>query len=109
MGLVYLYDIRSSKPLLVKDHQYDEPINTILFQGNTCISSDSKICKLWDKNDGKSIANIEMGDIIHTATLVPNSGTFILFFTHHHHYHLSSYYSYYLRTDVYHPYLLRLE
>lgn len=48
-GNVALYDIRSSKPLHVKEHQYGMPINTLRFHSGsgTVMSSDSKLVKIW--------------------------------------------------------------
>ena len=48
---VLLYDLRSTKPLLVKDHRYGLPINSIAFQDklDVVLSSDSKILKIWDR------------------------------------------------------------
>jgi ribosome biogenesis protein ENP2 len=48
-GNVALYDIRSSKPLHVKEHQYGLPINTIRFHSGsgTIMSCDSKLVKIW--------------------------------------------------------------
>ena len=49
---VLLYDIRSDKPLLVKDHQFELPIKKIMFHDHQdlVLSMDSKILKLWDRN-----------------------------------------------------------
>ena len=48
---VLLYDLRSTKPLLVKDHQYGLPIKSIAFQDklDVVLSADSKILKIWDR------------------------------------------------------------
>ena len=48
---VLLYDLRSTKPLLVKDHQYSLPIKSIAFQDklDVVLSADSKILKIWDR------------------------------------------------------------
>lgn len=48
-GNVALYDIRSSKPLHVKEHQYGMPIHTIRFHtgSGTIMSSDAKLVKIW--------------------------------------------------------------
>ena len=48
-GNVALYDIRSSKPLHVKEHQYGMPIHTVRFHSNsgTVMSGDSKLVKIW--------------------------------------------------------------
>uniref|UniRef100_A0A6I8NIZ2 Nucleolar protein 10 n=1 Tax=Ornithorhynchus anatinus TaxID=9258 RepID=A0A6I8NIZ2_ORNAN len=51
-GQVLLYDLRSSKPLIVKDHQYDLPIRSIQFQDSLdmILSADSRIIKMWNKD-----------------------------------------------------------
>ena len=48
---ILLYDIRSDKPLLIKDHQYGLPINGLSFQDDTnmVLSTDSKILKIWNR------------------------------------------------------------
>eukprot|EP01042_Synura_sphagnicola_P001880 gene1880-2214_t len=48
-----LYDIRSSKPLYIKDHQYGLPIVDITFHNSTrhIISSDKKIIKIWSRDE----------------------------------------------------------
>ncbi len=48
-GNVALYDIRSSKPLHVKEHQYGMPIHTIRFHSasGTILSGDPKLVKVW--------------------------------------------------------------
>ncbi|XP_077009311.1 nucleolar protein 10-like isoform X2 [Tamandua tetradactyla] len=51
-GQVLIYDLRSDKPLLVKDHQYGLPIKSVRFQDSLdlILSSDSRIIKMWNKN-----------------------------------------------------------
>ncbi|CAH7300918.1 Nol10 [Phodopus roborovskii] len=51
-GQVLLYDLRSDKPLLVKDHQYGLPIKSVHFQNSLdlVLSSDSRIVKMWNRN-----------------------------------------------------------
>ena len=48
-GNVALYDVRSSKPLHVKEHQYGMPIHTVRFhsQSGTIMSGDAKLVKIW--------------------------------------------------------------
>ena len=48
-GNVALYDIRSSKPLHVKEHQYGMPIHTLRFHSGsgTILSADQKLVKVW--------------------------------------------------------------
>lgn len=47
-----LYDLRSDKPLLVKDHQYGLPIKSVHFQDSLdlVLSADSRIVKMWNKD-----------------------------------------------------------
>lgn len=47
-----LYDLRSDKPLLVKDHQYGLPIKSVHFQNSLdlVLSADSRIVKMWNKD-----------------------------------------------------------
>ncbi|KAH0621974.1 hypothetical protein JD844_023798 [Phrynosoma platyrhinos] len=75
-GQVLLYDLRSSNPLLVKDHQYNLPIKSIQFHNSLdlIISSDSRIIKLWNKDTGKIFTSIEPEHDINDVCLYPNSG-----------------------------------
>lgn len=62
-GCVGLYDLRSSKPLHVKEHQYGLPIHTVQFHlGSQCVlSGDSKLIKVWRSKpaaSSSSAANI---------------------------------------------------
>ena len=49
------YDIRSKKPLLLKDHQYGLPIKDIEFHKSQdlVLSMDQRILKIWDRNSVK--------------------------------------------------------
>ena len=49
---VILYDLRSNKPLLIKDHMYGLPIKNIEYHENPdlVISCDTRIVKLWHRN-----------------------------------------------------------
>lgn len=51
-GHVLLYDIRSSKPLLIKDHMNETAIKKIDFHKSMdyVYSMDSSVVKIWDKN-----------------------------------------------------------
>ncbi|KAK7504031.1 hypothetical protein BaRGS_00004763 [Batillaria attramentaria] len=75
-GHVLLYDIRSNKPFLTKDHMYDLPIRDITFHEplDLVLSMDSKIVKLWDRNSGKPYTSIEPGPDLNNLCLVPESG-----------------------------------
>jgi ribosome biogenesis protein ENP2 len=68
-GNCILYDIRSSKPLYTKEHQYGIPIIDISFHNDGAsrrvLSSDKKIVKIWERDEtaassmGKIVTNIE--------------------------------------------------
>ena len=47
---VLIYDLRSDKPLLVKDHHYGLPIKAVDFhpQAGMVVSTDSKAVRIWD-------------------------------------------------------------
>ncbi|RMX53671.1 hypothetical protein pdam_00000332 [Pocillopora damicornis] len=73
---VLLYDLRSTKPLLVKDHRYGLPINSVAFQDklDVVLSSDSKILKIWDRETGKPFTSIEPPTDINDLCSYPDSG-----------------------------------
>jgi len=50
-GQVLLYDIRSSRPFLVKDHMYGLPILDVDFHDaqDLILSMDSSVIKIWRK------------------------------------------------------------
>ncbi|EMP42003.1 Nucleolar protein 10 [Chelonia mydas] len=75
-GQVLLYDLRSSNPLIVKDHQYGLPIKSIQFQDplDLIISADSRIVKMWNKDTGKIFTSMEPEHDINDVCLYPNSG-----------------------------------
>ncbi|PAV76009.1 hypothetical protein WR25_03989 isoform A [Diploscapter pachys] len=62
-GHVLLYDIRSRKPLLIKDHNNDLPIKKIDFarrdESTIALSMDERMLKMWDESSGRPIVAIE--------------------------------------------------
>jgi len=50
-GQVAIFDLRKADALLVKDHNYEEPIVSIKFHDltNHVVSADKKIIKAWEK------------------------------------------------------------
>lgn len=50
---ILVYDLRSSHPLLVKDHYYGLPIKSLHFHESLdlVLSADSKIIKMWHKDN----------------------------------------------------------
>uniref|UniRef100_A0A3Q2P773 Nucleolar protein 10 n=1 Tax=Fundulus heteroclitus TaxID=8078 RepID=A0A3Q2P773_FUNHE len=75
-GQVLLYDLRSSRPLLVKDHFYNLPIKSLNFhdQLDLIVSADSKIIKIWNKDSGKLFSSIQPQTDINDVCMYPNSG-----------------------------------
>uniref|UniRef100_A0A8C6XRS1 Nucleolar protein 10 n=1 Tax=Naja naja TaxID=35670 RepID=A0A8C6XRS1_NAJNA len=75
-GQVLLYDLRSSNPLIMKDHQYGLPVKSIQFHNalDLIISADSRIIKLWNQDTGKIFTSIEPEHSINDVCLYPNSG-----------------------------------
>ena len=55
-GNVALYDMRSSKPLFIKEHQYGLPIHTVQFHqaSGTVMSGDQKLVKIWNAKGSSS-------------------------------------------------------
>ncbi|XP_028633583.1 nucleolar protein 10 [Grammomys surdaster] len=75
-GQVLLYDLRSDKPLLVKDHQYGLPIKSVHFQESLdlVLSADSRIVKMWNKDSGKIFTSLEPEHDLNDVCLYPSSG-----------------------------------
>ncbi|CAO3627187.1 unnamed protein product [Cunninghamella blakesleeana] len=89
-GHTLLYDLRSSVPYMVKDHQYGFPIKNIHFHDGVAaaghndyetgqgsdklIVADKKIVKVWDRNTGKHFTSIEPETDINDLCMVGDSG-----------------------------------
>lgn len=59
----------------MKDHQYGFPIKSLIYHSSgNVISSDAKICKMWNKNSGKVFTNIEATNDINDVSVFPNTG-----------------------------------
>lgn len=79
-GSALMYDIRSSEPILEKEHQYDLPIKKIEYHEalQKVISADSKIIKIWDRTTGQLMASIEPPSPINDLCLQQETGFIIL-------------------------------
>lgn len=102
-GHILLYDLRMRKPYLTKDQGFSQAIHSLSWPGDTLsktissthsssngtsgakdhiLSSDSKVIKIWNKNDGKNLASIstpngsESSDINHVHHL-PGTGLIV--------------------------------
>jgi len=76
-GYCILYDIRSSKPLFVKEHQYGVEMVDITFHTNNTskyvLSTDKKIVKVWSQDAptmGNVLTNVECPVDINSITRV---------------------------------------
>uniref|UniRef100_A0A0N4ZZ58 NUC153 domain-containing protein n=1 Tax=Parastrongyloides trichosuri TaxID=131310 RepID=A0A0N4ZZ58_PARTI len=77
-GYVLTYDLRSSKPLLVKDLQMGLPVKKLDFvkDSDLVISMDCQVLKVWDYNSGRPNCAIEPGVILNDFVRYPDSGLF---------------------------------
>ncbi|CAD6194183.1 unnamed protein product [Caenorhabditis auriculariae] len=79
-GHVLLFDIRSRRPLLIKDHKNELAIKKIDFvkrdEGNVVASMDSRMLKLWHQEDGEPFAAIENEKSLNDFARFPDSGLF---------------------------------
>ncbi|ROL44810.1 Nucleolar protein 10 [Anabarilius grahami] len=75
-GQILVYDLRSSRPLLVKDHYYGLPIKSLHFHDplDLVLSADSKIIKMWHRDNGRVFSSIEPQADINDVCLYPGSG-----------------------------------
>ena len=78
-GQVITYDIRSSKPLLIKDHNYDLPIKHVSHHttGNI-ISADAKGIKIFDEETAKNFCTIETPADINDICCLKGTGLFFV-------------------------------
>jgi len=78
-GSMLMYDLRSAKPAMIRHHQYQLPINSINFHRSTddklrIMSSDPKILKVFDKDDGKLFMTLEPKHTITDVLVQDGSG-----------------------------------
>lgn len=75
-GQVLVYDIRGSKPLLVKDHMDGFPIKDVEFHkaSGMVLSMSAKCIKIWDGSNGKPHTSIESNFDYNDMCVVPDSG-----------------------------------
>ena len=68
-GCVALYDMRSDKPLYIKEHQYGMPIHTVQFHkgNNLVLSSDARLIKIWHAKSSSSSISTEESSSLSTG------------------------------------------
>ncbi|CAN7052138.1 unnamed protein product [Brassica rapa subsp. trilocularis] len=90
-GKVFIYDLRTSAPIQMKDHMYESPILSIKWQRtlNTqepkLITTDKHIVRIWDPNTGEGMTSIQptthmslSGGEINDICVFPESGLMLL-------------------------------
>ena len=84
-GLIHLYDLRSSIPLLKKDQGYGYPIQTLIFLTSSIatrvqtsepkvLSADKRIIKIWDASNGSPWTSVEPAVDLNCVTWCPDTG-----------------------------------
>lgn len=75
-GHILLYDIRSTKPRLIKNHNLGLAITGIEYvpDQNLVMSMDERVLKMWNEDDGKPFAAIEPGTKLNQFVRYPDSG-----------------------------------
>ncbi|KAI4183527.1 MAG: hypothetical protein LQ348_004673 [Seirophora lacunosa] len=84
-GLIHLYDLRSSRPLLKKDQGYGYPIHTLIYLTSSTssraqasepkiLSADKRIIKIWDPQDGSPWTSVEPAVDVNCVAWCRDSG-----------------------------------
>ncbi|KAL7621941.1 Small ribosomal subunit biogenesis [Parahypoxylon ruwenzoriense] len=78
-GLIKLFDLRSPKPLLQKDHGPGFPIKNLIHlttssQEKKVLSADKQMIKIWDEFDGETWTSVEPLVDINFVTWCKNTG-----------------------------------
>lgn len=84
-GLVHLYDLRSSAPVLKKDQGYGYPIQTLIFLASSTnsraqnneskiLSADKRIIKIWDSQSGAPWTSVEPAVDLNSVAWCKDSG-----------------------------------
>ena len=82
-GLIHLYDLRSSNPILKKDQGYGYPIHTLTYLESTSrsqtqepkiLSADKRIIKIWNQHDGSAWTSVEPFVDINSVAWCRDSG-----------------------------------
>jgi ribosome biogenesis protein ENP2 len=78
-GIVQIFDLRKSVPLLRKDQGYGFPIQTLMHlttssQEKKILSADKRIIKLWDEADGTPWTSVEPAVDLNSVAWCKGSG-----------------------------------
>lgn len=84
-GLIHLFDLRSTVPLLKKDQGYGYPIQTLIFLASSIatraqtsepkiLSADKRIIKIWDAANGSPWTSVEPAVDLNCVTWCRDTG-----------------------------------
>ena len=84
-GLIHLYDLRSSAPVVKKDQGYGYPIQTLIFLSSSTstraqtheskiLSADKRIIKIWDSKSGAPWTSVEPAVDLNSVAWCKDSG-----------------------------------
>ncbi|KFM59426.1 Nucleolar protein 10, partial [Stegodyphus mimosarum] len=79
-GQILLYDVRTNKPFMVKDHMYGLPIKNVEFikSEELVASLDPKCVKFWKQKTGKPYTTIQAPAHLNDLCFVPDTGLLFL-------------------------------
>ena len=79
-GKVGMWDLRNSKPLYVRDHQYGLAIKGIRYHAasDTILSYDSKVVKIYKRGGNELVTSIEPGASINDLALNGQNGLLMM-------------------------------
>lgn len=83
-GKALIYDLRTAVPTIVKDQGYGFDIKKIIWiddnesDADKILTTDKRIAKIWDRNDGKPFASMEPSVDINDIEYVKGSGMFFM-------------------------------
>lgn len=74
-----MYDLRSSRPLLRKDHMYGMPIVDLKWHSaaggeRRVISADARVVRIWDATSGEPFTSIEPEGGVNDVCVWPGRG-----------------------------------
>ena len=75
-GRVLLFDLRSSRPLVEKDHRYGLPVLAVAFHPSSrnVVSTDAKSIRFWSQQTGAAYTSIESEAALKDCLVWPDSG-----------------------------------
>jgi len=86
-GVVRIYDLRSSRPVHVKDHMYGTPIVDLKYHtaadgSRRVVSTDRRVIKVWDPVSGANYTSVEPGQEINDVCIWDRTGLIITAMEH---------------------------